>query len=114
MAPPDATKVNNSSRAERVGELQAGRRNSRGTKGEGHGLFCNSCLNKLSVTITNESTSLTTKLVHVGSSVTQQTKKMSFLSRVELNTVDNQITVTVTVHGHGHGHSHGPRSRIMY
>jgi hypothetical protein len=35
-----------------VGELYTGRRNSRGTKGEGRGLFCHSCLNKLFVTVT--------------------------------------------------------------
>ncbi len=35
-----------------VGALEQGRRNSPGTKGEGRGLFCNSCLNKLSVTVT--------------------------------------------------------------
>jgi hypothetical protein len=35
-----------------VGALEQGLRNSLGTKGEGRGLFCNSCLNKLCVTVT--------------------------------------------------------------
>jgi hypothetical protein len=35
-----------------VGELWTGRRNSRDTTGEGCKLFCNSCCNKLSVTVT--------------------------------------------------------------
>jgi hypothetical protein len=35
-----------------VGALEQGLCNSRGTKGEGRGLFCNSCLNTLSVTVT--------------------------------------------------------------
>ncbi len=97
-----------------VGELWTGRRNSRDTTGEGCKLFCNSCCNKLSVTVTvtvcqrfNDSADMVTmtmlrdtraSLGHTGG------KRGTWVP--ECHGSIKFCEIMRHAHGHGHGHGH--------